>query len=89
MERGWRGIIWTGRDPCLIGRGVAAAAQSLPLQVSVSALSVGGGGNERGMTEICGLVPVAKLLTTLTCFPAVPCDTTPNPALGGSCEVGQ
>lgn len=42
MERGWRGIIWTGRDPCLIGRGVAAAAQSLPLQVSVSALSVGG-----------------------------------------------
>lgn len=35
LGRGWRDISWTVRDPSGEGRGVAAAAQSLPLQVSV------------------------------------------------------
>lgn len=44
LGRGWRDISWTVSDPSGEGRGVAAAAQSLPLQVSVG----GGRGMERG-----------------------------------------
>lgn len=59
VGRGWRDISWTVRDPRGEGRGVAAAAQSLPPQVSAW------GKRREGRTETWG--SLAKRLTILTC----------------------
>lgn len=55
LGRGWRDLSWTVSDPCGEERGVAEAAQSLPLQVS----AWGSGG--RGRPGIWGSPPSFSL----------------------------
>lgn len=89
LGRGWRGISWTVRDTRGIGRGAAAAVQSLPLQVSVYAPSLcvcGGGDRERA--ELRSGSPVGQASHHPTTFTPAPCGITPNICLGGCSEAG-